>query len=216
MATQRKGPGWSPGRRPFWSLLWLIVSRTSPRRLFDWTFWLVLGLSSLSLWIVWQRDGAAVVRQIFTDDLWLLAEILPKVIAGTLIGELIRRLVPREVIVRWLGAGSGWRGLLIAAFVGFLFPAGPFTVFPLAASLLVAGADRGAAVAFITGWLLIGLNRMLIWELPFFGFDVVALRAAASWWMPVVAGWLARRVPSRLAGMPGQNPPPPPEPDKAR
>ena len=175
------------------------MSRTSPRRLFDWTFWLILGLTSLSLWIVWQRDGAGVVRQIFTDDLWLLAEILPKVIAGTLIGELIRRLVPREVIVRWLGAGSGWRGLVIAAFVGFLFPAGPFTVFPLAASLLVAGADRGAAVAFITGWLLIGLNRMLIWELPFFGFDVVALRIMVSWWMPVAAGWLARLVPVGLA-----------------
>ncbi len=183
----------------------LPVSRTSPRRLFDWTFWLILGLTTLSLWIVWQRDGAGVVSQIFTDDLWLLAEILPKVVAGTLIGELIRRLVPREVIVRWLGAGSGWRGLLIAAFVGFLFPAGPFTVFPLAASLLVAGADRGAAVAFITGWLLIGLNRMLIWELPFFGFDVVALRAIASWWMPVAAGWLARLVPVRLAASSGSS-----------
>ena len=182
------------------------MSRASPRRMFDWSFWLIAGLSGLSLAVVWRREGLEVVRHIFLDDLVLFAEILPKVVAGTLIGELIRRLVPRDVIVRWLGAGSGLRGLAIAALVGFLFPAGPFTVFPLAAALLLAGADRGAAVAFITGWLLIGLNRMLIWELPFFGVDVIALRLAVSWWMPLAAGWLARLIPVPFLGPP-QGPP---------
>lgn len=176
----------------------------SPRRLFDWSFWLIAVLTTLSLAIVWQRDGTEIVRHIFIDDLWLFAEILPKVIAGTLIGELVRRLVPREVIVRWLGEGSGLKGLMIAAFIGFLFPAGPFTVFPLAAALLISGADRGAAVAFVTGWLLIGLNRMLIWELPFFGADIVGLRMLVSCWMPVAAGLLARWLPLRLAGEPRQ------------
>ncbi len=176
----------------------------SPRRLFDWSFWLIAGLASLSLAVVWRRDGGEIVRHIFIDDLWLFAEILPKVVAGTLIGELVRRLVPREVIVKWLGEGSGLRGLMIAAFVGFLFPAGPFTVFPLAASLLLIGADRGAAVAFVTGWLLVGLNRMLIWELPFFGADIVGLRMAVSCWMPVAAGLLARWLPLRFADGPRQ------------
>ena len=184
------------------------MQQASPRRLFDWSFWLIVVLTSVSLAVVWQRDGTAVVSHIFIDDLWLLIEIIPKVIAGTLIGELIRRLVPREVIVRWLGAGSGFRGLLIAAFVGFVFPAGPFTVFPLAAALLVIGADRGAAVAFVTAWLLIGLNRMLIWELPFFGADVVMLRAVLSCWMPLAAGWLARKIPVTIpADAPDRTPP---------
>lgn len=174
----------------------------SPRRLFDWSFWLIAGLTAISLAVVWWRDGTDIVRHIFIDDLWLFAEILPKVIAGTLIGELVRRLVPRELIVKWLGEGSGLRGLLIAAFIGFLFPAGPFTVFPLAASLLLIGADRGAAVAFVTGWLLIGLNRMLIWELPFFGADIVGLRVAVSFWMPVAAGLLARWLPMSLLAKP--------------
>ena len=167
----------------------------SPRRLFDWSFWVIAGLTGASLAIVWQRDGLAVVREVFVEDTWLFIEIVPKVIAGNLIGELIRRLVPREVIVRWLGAGSGLKGLVIAACVGCLFPAGPFTVFPLAAGLLIAGADRGAAIAFVTGWLLIGLNRMIIWELPFFGLDVVLLRAVTSFWMPIAAGWMARSLP---------------------
>jgi uncharacterized membrane protein YraQ (UPF0718 family) len=171
------------------------VDKSSERRLFDWSFWLIAGLTVASVAVVWRRDGVGVVRHIFTEDLWLFVEIVPKVIAGTLIGELVRRLVPREVIVRWLGEGSGLKGLAIASFIGFLFPAGPFTVFPLAAALLVIGADRGAAVAFITGWLLIGLNRMLIWELPFFGGDVVFLRMALCWWMPLAAGLMARWLP---------------------
>jgi uncharacterized membrane protein YraQ (UPF0718 family) len=170
--------------------------------MFDWSFWLVAGLTALSVLVVWRSDGPATVWHIFLDDLWLFAEILPKVIAGTLIGELIRRLVPREVIVRWLGAGSGLKGLVIAACIGALFPAGPFTIFPLAAMLLVAGADRGAAIAFVTGWLLVGLNRILIWELPFFGPDLILLRVAVSFWMPVATGWVARKLPFRWAGPP--------------
>lgn len=177
--------------------------QASPRRLFDWSFWVIAALSGTSIALVWRNEGIAVVRQVFVEDITLFAEILPKVIAGTLIGELIRRIVPREVIVRWLGAGSGMRGLVIAATVGMLFPAGPFTVFPLAAALLVAGADRGAAVAFVTGWLLIGLNRTLIWEMPFFGADVVMLRLLVSWWMPVAVGWLARQIPVSLPGAGG-------------
>jgi uncharacterized membrane protein YraQ (UPF0718 family) len=173
---------------------------TSPRRLFDWSFWVIAALTAVSLAVVWRHEGSAVVGEIFVKDLWLLGEILPKVIAGTLIGELIRRLVPREVIVRWLGASSGLKGLIIAATVGLLFPAGPFTVFPLAAGLLLAGADRGAATAFVTGWLLIGANRILIWELPFLGADFIWLRLVVSFWMPVAAGWLARQVPLRFVG----------------
>ncbi len=162
------------------------------RRTFDWGFWLVASLTGLALTVVWRRDGFAVVQAVAIEDAELFLGIVPKVAAGTLIGELIRRLVPRETIVRWLGEGSGFKGLLIASCAGILFPAGPFTVFPLAAGLLIAGADRGAAVAFVTGWLLIGVNRIIIWELPLVGPDMVWLRVAASWWIPVAAGVLAR------------------------
>jgi uncharacterized membrane protein YraQ (UPF0718 family) len=167
------------------------------RPLFDWSFAVVAGMSGLALLYVWRRDGTDVVREIFGEDLLLLLEILPKVLAGTLIGALIQILVPRSSIVRWLGAGSGWTGLLIATTAGLLIPAGPFTVFPIAASLLLAGADRGTTVAFISGWLLLGLNRALIWEMPFFGTDIVLLRSAFSIWMPFAVGWGVRRFPVR-------------------
>lgn len=170
-----------------------------PRPLFDWSFVAVTGLSATAVFYVWSREGIGVVREVFSDDLLLFAEILPKVLAGTLIGALIQILVPRALIVRWLGAGSGWAGLCIATLAGVLIPAGPFTVFPIAASLLLSGADRGTAVAFISGWLLLGLNRALIWEMPFFGTDIVMLRSGLSVWMPFAIGWAIRKLPARLA-----------------
>ncbi|WP_342360970.1 permease [Terrarubrum flagellatum] len=164
----------------------------------DWSFALICLLSGGSALAVLHREGWPKFFDIFTEDFSLFLEIVPKSIAGTLIGALVRLLVPREVIRQWIGENSGFFGLFIAAFAGILFPAGPFTVFPLAAAFLVAGADRGAAVAFITGWLLLGLNRAVIWEMPFFGFHFVALRSVGAVFMPVLAGWIARSIPLRF------------------
>lgn len=165
-----------------------------PRRGLDWSFWIVAGCSLAAAVAVWRRDGREVFVEVLTEDVVLFLEIVPKVVAGTLIGALIRLMVGRDTIVRWLGASSGWRGLLIATLAGILIPGGPFTVFPLAATFLAAGADAGAAVAFITGWLVLGLNRAVIWELPFFGPDFVVWRMVSSAWAPVLAGWLARHL----------------------
>ncbi len=171
------------------------------RATFDLALIVVLGLSLVSAIVVYRREGLGTVAQIMLEDVWLLATILPKVAAGCIIGALVRLLVPRETIVRWVGEGSGLMGLVIAAAVGAVFPGGPFTIFPLAAAFLLSGADRGAAVAFITGWLLLGLNRAIIWEMPFFTADFVMLRVLLSLPLPVLAGvgvrWLEKLVPER-------------------
>ncbi len=162
------------------------------RPLFDWAFLLVASLSAGSAAYVFVKEGWPVSLDILTEDLVLFATILPKVAAGCLIGALVRLLVPREVIVRWVGEGSGLRGLLIAALVGALFPGGPFTIFPLAGAFMLIGADKGAAVAFVTSWLLLGINRAIIWELPFLGHDIVLMRIGVSLLIPVAAGLMAR------------------------
>jgi uncharacterized membrane protein YraQ (UPF0718 family) len=164
------------------------------RKMIDWAFVLVAGLSLAAAVHVYTRDGWGVFRQILIEDITLFGEILPKVAAGCLIGALVRLMVPRDMVVRWVGEGSGLKGLVIASMVGAVFPGGPFTIFPLAGAFLLIGADRGAAIAFVTGWLLLGVNRLIIWEMPFFGTDVVALRFALSLPFPVLAGWLARRA----------------------
>lgn len=168
------------------------LPKAARRTPFDWGFAVVAVLSFGSMIWVTARDGLAVSAHILAEDAWLFLTILPKVMLGCLIGGLVRLLIARETIEKHIGEGSGLRGLAIAALIGALFPAGPFTIFPLAAVLLVSGADRGAAIAFISAWLLIGINRAIIWEMPFFGTDFVLFRFLISLPMPVLLGMLAR------------------------
>ncbi len=175
------------------------------RPLLDWPSALIALVSVAGAVEVYMKEGSAVFFTILADDSLLFLSILPKVAAGCLIGAAVRVLVPREVIVRFLGEGSGLRGLLLASTAGALFPAGPFTVFPLSAAFLVSGADRGAAIAFISGWLLLGLNRAIVWELPFFGLDFVTFRLLVSLPLPILAGAGARLLEKYVTAFrPGQ------------
>ena len=58
-----------------------------------------------------------------------------------------------------------------------------------------AGADKGALVAFILAWSLNGFQKLLVYEAPLLGLDFALLRTLITFPMPMIAGWLARRVP---------------------
>ncbi len=118
--------------------------------------------------------------------------MLPRVLAGCLIGAFITLLLPREMVARWVGHESGFAGLMIAAALGFILPGGPFTIYPVAGVFLLMGADAGAVVAFIVSWTLIGYTRALVWELPFFGSEFVIWRMVEALSLPIIAGILAR------------------------
>jgi len=158
----------------------------------DWGLVIVASLSFGAAAYVMAKEGLAIAGGILSEDFWLFASILPKVMLGCLIGALIRLLISRETIERFIGEGSGLLGLALAGLIGMLFPAGPFTIFPLAVVLMASGADRGAAITFISAWLLVGVNRAIIWEMPFFGTDFVLFRFLISLPMPILLGLFAR------------------------
>ncbi len=124
----------------------------------------------------------------------LLLTILPRISAALLVAGFIRVLLSRELIARWLGGQSGLRGILIGELAGLCTPGGPVTAFSLIAALRVAGADRGVLVAYATGWALLGLQRILVWEVPFLGADFALTRVTASVLLPICAALLARRM----------------------
>jgi uncharacterized membrane protein YraQ (UPF0718 family) len=162
------------------------------RRAFDWSTATIAVLACAAAATVYFRDGREHFLAIMFDDVTLFAEMLPKVLAGCLIGAFVTLLLPRELVARWVGHESGFAGLLIAAFFGFLLPGGPITIYPVAGALLVMGADAGAVVAFIVSWTLIGYTRALVWELPFFGSEFVIWRIVEALPLPIIAGLLAR------------------------
>jgi uncharacterized membrane protein YraQ (UPF0718 family) len=161
-------------------------------RTFEWSTAVIAALAIGSAITVYVRDGVDKFLSILTGDLDLFVGMLPKMAAGCLIAAFVTRLLPREVVARVVGSESGVLGLFIAMMMGAVLPGGPLTIYPVAAAFLVLGADVGTAVAFITAWNLLGYNRALIWELPFFGAEFVGWRILIALPLPIAAGLLAR------------------------
>jgi uncharacterized protein len=122
----------------------------------------------------------------------LMLEIAPRMIAAFTLAGLFQAVVPEEVILRWMGHGSGFRGILIGMSLGGITPGGPMTHFPVIASLFKMGVGIGPLVAYLSAWSLFGLQRVIMWEIPFLGAKVVAIRIAVSLLFPLVAGWFVR------------------------
>lgn len=159
---------------------------------FEWST-AVIGLVSLgSGLIVYFRDGAEKALSILGSDVTLFGGMLPKMAAGCLVSAFVTRLLPREVVARLVGTELGLLGLLIATVMGAALPGGPLTIYPVAGAFLTLGADAGTAISFITAWNLLGYNRALIWEMPFFGPDFVFWRIMVAIPMPFLAGAIAR------------------------
>jgi uncharacterized membrane protein YraQ (UPF0718 family) len=168
-----------------------------PRRrisTFDWSTGVIAVTAIAAGVAVYWREGQDRFFAILGSDIGLMVYMMPKVLAGCLIGALVALMLPREVVTRWIGAESGWLGFVIAFFAAVILPGNPLTIFPVAGALLIAGADIGAVVVFVTTWAVIGYQRALVWELPFLGPDFMMWRIIVSLPLPFVAGLLARMV----------------------
>ena len=53
------------------------------------------------------------------------------------------------------------------------------------------GISIGPLVSYLTAWSLLGLQRIIMWEIPFLGMKVVLVRIAASFLFPLFAGWFS-------------------------
>jgi len=168
------------------------------RKPVGWSMIFIGALVAVCVVLVWRRDGSSGVLAILSADLWLFGEILPRVLAGCLLGAFIAEILPHEKVSRALGPKSGLKGLLIGTAFGAILPGGPFTAYPVAAALLTVGADFGATIAMVVSWTLIGYGRAVAWELPILGADFTLWRIILSLPIPILAGALGRLVYVRM------------------
>lgn len=155
--------------------------------IYVWT--VAIGLGALCYGL----KGDAAFMRALGADLDLLETMTPRFLLGLLLVGFLTVLAPRESVARALGAGSGFKGLLIAAGAGTFLPGGPWVIMPMTLAIARAGADAGACVAFVIAWGALGVNRMLVWEVPFLGFEVAGLRWLAALPLPIIAGLVVRR-----------------------
>lgn len=164
-------------------------------QIFGVPFWIFAGVAVATGILTWHLQGPVEVKHAMRSDLEVFVFIVPRILGGMILAGLVQVVLPPQVVAKWVGEDSGMRGLIIATVVGALTPGGPMTSFPIVVAFYMSGADRGALVAYITAWSLLGFQRFLVWELPLLGPDVAVLRLFAVFWMPVLAGVIARRLP---------------------
>lgn len=153
---------------------------------------LAAGSAGLAYWL----GGEAALSAGLGEEEDLLLHVLPRMAAAVIVAGFVRVLAPPALITRWLGEGSGVLGLLLATFAGMVTPGGQTAIFALVAAMAVAGADRGTLVAFSIGWALLGVQRIMLWEVPMLGGDFTFLRVALAVPVPIIAGMIARLLPA--------------------
>jgi uncharacterized membrane protein YraQ (UPF0718 family) len=127
----------------------------------------------------------------------MLLQMAPLLIFAMIIAGIIPMLVPAQKIAGWVGAESGWRGILIGSAVGGLMPGGPFVSLPIAAGLMRVGAGIGTMVALITGWSLLAFSRLPM-EIGIMGWRFTLIRLACTFFFAPVSGFLASWIFSRV------------------
>jgi hypothetical protein len=133
--------------------------------------------------------------QTLSGDVTLLLKLMPRLLVALSIAALIWVMLPRNRISQFVGKEAGLGGLIVATVAGTITPGGPASAYPLLALLGASGADRGAMVAYITAWATLGLQRVLVWDVPFMGVELAILRTLISLPLPIIAGLIARRLP---------------------
>lgn len=121
----------------------------------------------------------------------MVVDVLPLLFCAFVVAGMVQVLLPQEALSRWIGAKSGFRGIVIGTVAGGLAPGGPYVSLPVAAGLLRAGAGVGTMVAFLTGWSLWAVTRLPM-EVGILGWKLTLVRAACTFFFPPIAGLLAQ------------------------
>jgi uncharacterized protein len=148
---------------------------------------LILAVASLAV-IAFATGGSERVAAAGRETLSFFSTVWFRLLLGFALAGLVTVLIPAEAIGKHLGEESGVGGLLIAMLAGSLTPGGPFIQFPIIATLQRSGAGSGPLAAYLTAWLLIPLQRVIIWELPFLGYQFVTARLLMSLAVPLAIG----------------------------
>ncbi len=161
-------------------------------------FWVFTGLAlgmGTAAYLLLGQEG---FNDAVSRNLGSLSVTTPRIVFALMLAGFMTVLLPREALSRLLGRHTGILGMSIAAFAGILTPGGPASAFPLLAIMGAAGADRGIMIAYITAWATLGIQRVVMWDMPLMGPDFTALRIAVSLPLPIIAGLIALRIPINI------------------
>lgn len=109
------------------------------------------------------------------------------------VAGLIQVLVPKELISQYMGAASGYKGILVAWLIGSIIPGAPYVILPLGASLLSRGAGIAPTTTMVLSASLIGATR-IPYEIAFIGWKFTIVRILGGMLLPPLAGFIVLMV----------------------
>ena len=112
--------------------------------------------------------------------------ILPQLISIMLLVGFTLAVLDKSTISRLIGAESGLAGMAIAAGIGSITLIPSFIAFPLAASLLAAGAGYGQIAMLLTTLMMVGVVTIPL-EITYFGKRLAIWRNALAFVYSVIA-----------------------------
>ena len=181
---------------------WLDLIKES----FGKSFWVFVGVAASTATLSYIVLGPDAFTNVIARDRELLTGLLPRVAAAQILAGFVWVLLPRDRMAEFMRRNRGKRGLIFAAAAGAITPGGPASAFPFLLILAGSGADRGILVTYITSWALLGVQRLIVWDIPFMGIEFSMFRLLISIPLPIIAGMLARRL--AITAPPANSPPP--------
>ena len=154
---------------------------------------IIMGIIALVLYIIAYTRGGDLHTSGMKIAFKTTVEILPLIFFAFIVAGLVQTLLPHDLLSRWVGVESGFRGILIGTVAGGITPGGPYVSLPVVASLIKAGAGNGTMVAFLTSWSLWAVARLPM-EVGILGWKFTAIRLASTFFFPPVAGLVANML----------------------
>ncbi len=155
---------------------------------------IVLTVVALALaGLAWWQGGPELAWDGLVEGGKTLLSVVPLLLAAFLIAGLTQTLVTREAVTRWLGTGSGWRGVALACLGGALIPGGPYVYYPISAVLLKTGASLGVLVTFVTAKNIWSVSRLPL-EFALLGPRLTLARLAVTLILPPLLGFVAEAL----------------------
>ncbi|MEW6524924.1 MAG: permease [Bacillota bacterium] len=144
-------------------------------------------LAAAGILVLSLRKDPARTKQAARKSLSAFLDILPDFMAVLALIGLVLTILPPGSISAMLGPASGWAGMALASVVGSITLIPGFVAFPLAKSLLDAGAGVAQTAMFVTTLMAVGTVTAPA-EVKYLGRKATLLRNGLAFaWAVVVA-----------------------------
>jgi len=169
---------------------------TARQLLADYRWLLIIAAADLLVWIFWPAKAEPVVRNTWDYLVEMMVILIPIVV---LLG-LFEVWVPKQLIGKYLGHESGWKGILLAILFGAA-PTGPlYVAFPIAATLLKKGASPLNIIILLNAWAAMKIPQLLV-EAKFLGLTFMLVRLALTLPLTILMGWLIQKFIESTGGL---------------